>query len=207
MACSPAARRRSRAWGLVTPVGNDVETTWDIAAAGRSGGAPITQFDASGLYDAHRGRGQGLRRRPDRTPAAENTMRAHRFALVAAEQALVDAGIRPTPETATRWACAVGAGMMTAEYLTTRRDARGTARDRRTRRRSPAHGPRRTTRCFCARAGGQQRRRAADQGARHPRLRDVRAHGLRVGRQALGTALKMIRRGAVDRCWRAASTR
>ena len=28
--------------GLVTPVGNDVETTWQALLAGRSGGAPIT---------------------------------------------------------------------------------------------------------------------------------------------------------------------
>jgi 3-oxoacyl-[acyl-carrier-protein] synthase II len=33
--------------GLVTPVGLDVEGTWDALIAGRSGGAPITQFDAS----------------------------------------------------------------------------------------------------------------------------------------------------------------
>ena len=35
--------------GLVTPVGNDVESTWAALLAGRSGGAPITQFDASGF--------------------------------------------------------------------------------------------------------------------------------------------------------------
>ncbi|MGB5302770.1 MAG: beta-ketoacyl-ACP synthase II, partial [Gemmatimonadota bacterium] len=33
--------------GLVTPVGLDVEGTWDALIEGRSGGAPITQFDAS----------------------------------------------------------------------------------------------------------------------------------------------------------------
>jgi 3-oxoacyl-(acyl-carrier-protein) synthase len=33
--------------GLVTPVGNDVATTWDALLAGRSGGAPITVFDAA----------------------------------------------------------------------------------------------------------------------------------------------------------------
>ena len=35
--------------GLVTPVGNDVATTWDALLAGRSGGAPIAGFDASGF--------------------------------------------------------------------------------------------------------------------------------------------------------------
>ena len=48
--------------GLVTPVGNDVATTWDALLAGRSGGAPISLFDASGFSGAHRRRGEGLRR-------------------------------------------------------------------------------------------------------------------------------------------------
>lgn len=33
--------------GMVTPVGNDVATTWRALLAGRSGAAPITKFDAS----------------------------------------------------------------------------------------------------------------------------------------------------------------
>ncbi len=33
--------------GLVTPLGNDLETSWAGLMAGKSGGAPITRFDAS----------------------------------------------------------------------------------------------------------------------------------------------------------------
>src|SRR5688572_17980935 len=33
--------------GLVTPIGNDLETTWSSLLAGKSGAAPITLFDAS----------------------------------------------------------------------------------------------------------------------------------------------------------------
>ena len=33
--------------GAVTPLGNDVETSWDNLLAGKSGAAPIEQFDAS----------------------------------------------------------------------------------------------------------------------------------------------------------------
>ena len=33
--------------GMLTPLGNDAESTWDGLLAGRSGAAPITQFDAS----------------------------------------------------------------------------------------------------------------------------------------------------------------
>ncbi len=33
--------------GAITPIGNDVETTWNNAVAGKSGAGPITHFDAS----------------------------------------------------------------------------------------------------------------------------------------------------------------
>ena len=33
--------------GVVSPVGNDVETTWSNLVAGKSGGGPITRFDAT----------------------------------------------------------------------------------------------------------------------------------------------------------------
>ena len=33
--------------GAITPLGNDVETTWQNAIAGKSGAGPITHFDAS----------------------------------------------------------------------------------------------------------------------------------------------------------------
>ena len=33
--------------GAVTPLGNDVESTWDSLVAGRSGAAEITQFDST----------------------------------------------------------------------------------------------------------------------------------------------------------------
>ena len=42
--------------GLVTPVGNDVASTWDALLAGRSGGAPIAGFDAAGSRCASRPR-------------------------------------------------------------------------------------------------------------------------------------------------------
>ena len=33
--------------GAVTPLGNDVTTTWQNLLAGKSGAGPITQFDAT----------------------------------------------------------------------------------------------------------------------------------------------------------------
>ena len=38
--------------GAVTPLGNDVETTWERLLAGESSAGPITQFDADG-YPVH----------------------------------------------------------------------------------------------------------------------------------------------------------
>ncbi|HTO73011.1 MAG TPA: beta-ketoacyl synthase N-terminal-like domain-containing protein, partial [Gemmatimonadales bacterium] len=35
--------------GIVSPVGNTVETTWDALLAGKPGAAAITKFDASKL--------------------------------------------------------------------------------------------------------------------------------------------------------------
>src|SRR5690606_8670519 len=33
--------------GMVTPVGNDLQSTWDALKAGRTGAGPITQFDTT----------------------------------------------------------------------------------------------------------------------------------------------------------------
>src|ERR1043165_2293136 len=33
--------------GLVTPIGNDLETTWSALLAGKNGAGPITLFDSS----------------------------------------------------------------------------------------------------------------------------------------------------------------
>ena len=134
--------------GLVTPVGNDVATTWDAVLHGKSGGAPITLFDASG-FPVHIA--AEVKNFDDSNLVGDRkllkfTNRSHRFALAAAEQALRDAGIRPTDGDATRWGCAVGAGMMGVDFddlvathaarRRRRRTARGLAADRRTGERS-----------------------------------------------------------------------
>ena len=76
--------------GLVTPVGNDVATTWDALLAGRSGAAPISLFDASGFSTRIAAEVKGF----DRAAIAADRKllkfanRSHRFALAAAEQAM-----------------------------------------------------------------------------------------------------------------------
>ncbi|HRI19020.1 MAG TPA: beta-ketoacyl synthase N-terminal-like domain-containing protein, partial [Burkholderiaceae bacterium] len=166
---------------------------------GRSGGAPISLFDASGFSTRIAAEVKGFDDGQIDRRLRKHTMRAHRFALVAAEQALADAGIRPTPETATRWGLAVGAGMMTSEYPDL----------------AALHGH--------SAPGGEldAARLPGDPSANDPmifarsnanngvalltKLHGIRGYATSVhtacasGGQALGTALKLIRRGAADR--------
>jgi len=186
--------------GLVTPVGNDVATTWAALLAGRSGGAPITVFDASGFPVRIAAEVKGFPADgglPDRK-LAKLTNRSHRFALAAAEQALADAGIAPTPATATRWGCAVGAGMMTydfADLASTHRHAAQTGELDALRMLSDdaANDPL----VFC-------RSQATAGISLLTRQFGIEGYATSVhtacasGGQALGTALKLIRRGAVD---------
>lgn len=99
--------------GMVTPVGNDAPTSWANLLAGRSGLARITSFDASGFPTQIGGEVKNFNAE---TIAGRKLLkfasRSHRFALAAAEEALRDAGIRPEPRTSERWGFSVGAGMM-----------------------------------------------------------------------------------------------
>ena len=100
--------------GLVTPAGNDVASTWATLQSGRSMGAPITIFDASGFSTriAAEVRGFDARAVIDDRRLLKFANRSHAFALAAADQALADAGVRPTPATSARWGLSVGTGMM-----------------------------------------------------------------------------------------------
>ena len=185
--------------GLVTPVGNDAATTWEALLAGRSGGAAITLFDASGFPVRIASEVKGFR---DDESVPQKLLkfanRSHRFALAAAEQAFRDAGIRPTPETATRWGCAVGAGMMTSDFDDLATTYGHSAED------GELHADRLLTdpaatdpMVFC-------RSQATAGISLLTRRYDIRGYSTSVhtacasGGQALGTAMKLIRRGAVD---------
>ena len=103
--------------GLVTPAGNDVETTWETLLRGRSRISTISRFDASGFPVRIAAEVKGF----DDAAAGDRKLlkfanRSHRFALAAAEQAMRDAGIRPSEDTGGRWGCAVGTGMMGMEF-------------------------------------------------------------------------------------------
>ncbi len=104
--------------GVVTPLGNDSATTWDALLGGRSGVAPITSFDAGGFPVRIAAEVKGF---DPRTAIEDRKLlkfmnRSNGFALAAAEEAIRDAGIRPESGTAARWGCAVGTGMMGVEF-------------------------------------------------------------------------------------------
>jgi 3-oxoacyl-[acyl-carrier-protein] synthase II len=80
--------------GLVTPVGNDTDSTWKALCAGQSGVGPITQFDAS-QHDV-RFAAEVKNFDPQAYMDRKEVRRADRFihfAVAAARQAVDDAGI------------------------------------------------------------------------------------------------------------------
>jgi 3-oxoacyl-[acyl-carrier-protein] synthase II len=186
--------------GLVTPVGNDVPSTWAALLAGRSGGAAITLFDASGfpVRIAAEVKDFDAAALLDDRKLLKFANRSHRFALAAAEQAFADAGIRPTAATAERWGCAVGTGMMGVDF----------AELVAVHGHSAASGELNATELLSDASANNPLVFCRSQSTTGLSLL-TRRHGIRgyatsvhtacaSGGQAIGTALKLIRRGAVD---------
>ncbi|MBL0172410.1 MAG: beta-ketoacyl-ACP synthase II [Gemmatimonadaceae bacterium] len=82
--------------GAVTPVGNDVATTWQALLAGKSGAANITRFDASkySVRFACEVKGFDPLAYMDRKEAKRADVYSH-YAVAASLQAVADAGITP----------------------------------------------------------------------------------------------------------------
>lgn len=80
--------------GAVTPVGNDVESTWQALVAGRSGIGPITTFDAStySVRIAGMVKDFDLARYVPDARERRRLSRAAGFGVAAASQALTEAG-------------------------------------------------------------------------------------------------------------------
>ncbi len=80
--------------GAITPIGNDVETTWNNAVAGKSGAGPITHFDAS-LFKtqfACEVKGFNAADHFDRRKVRQLDLYAQ-YAMVAARQAVEDSAL------------------------------------------------------------------------------------------------------------------
>lgn len=98
--------------GLVTPVGNDVDSTWKALLAGQSGVAPITKFDASEFatrfsasvkdFDVEQYLSKKDARKMDLFI---------QYGMAAGIQAIRDAGLDMEKEDPTRVGTAIGAGM------------------------------------------------------------------------------------------------
>ena len=80
--------------GAITPLGNDVDTTWSAALAGVSGAAPITHFDASQFKTKFACEVKNFNAAEyfDRKKLRQLDLYAQ-YALYAARQAVADAGI------------------------------------------------------------------------------------------------------------------
>ena len=187
--------------GLVTPVGNDVATTWGALDGVKSGAAPITVFDASGFPTRIAAEVKRFDERAITAPRKllNQANRSQRFALAAAEQAMMDAGIEPTDADRERWGCAVGTGMMGVSFdelaaVQRHSAADGTLDPQRLLTDAEAADP--LAFCRSQSTGGL---------ALLTRRFGIRGYATSVhtacasGGQAIGTALKLIRRGAVDR--------
>src|SRR5919204_5959854 len=80
--------------GAVTPLGTDVESSWETLVAGRSGAAEITQFDSSrfSVHFACEVKGFDPTQYIDRKQARRMDRFAH-LIVAAARQAEADAGL------------------------------------------------------------------------------------------------------------------
>ena len=104
--------------GLVTPLGNDTRTTWENLIAGESGVGETRSFDASGFTTTISAEVKDFSPEPfvsDRR-SLKYASRSAKFALGAAAEAFRDAGISPNEHNAERWGLSVGAGMSSVEY-------------------------------------------------------------------------------------------
>ena len=95
--------------GMVSPIGNTVEESWNNALAGKSGIGVITQFDASSFGSRIAGEVKNFE--VEKYLPAKEARRFDRFiqlGIAAAVQALDDSGLTFEGEGAERAGCAIG---------------------------------------------------------------------------------------------------
>ena len=86
--------------GIVSPIGNDVQSSWESLLAGVSGGAPITHFEATDDFACRIGceaKGFDPLDYLDKREVKRHD-RVSQFAAAAATQALREAGLEGVPE-------------------------------------------------------------------------------------------------------------
>ena len=182
--------------GAVTPLGCGVETTWERLLSGRSGAGRIRHFDASHLpcqiaCEIPLGQGEGAFD-PDAWLPAKDRRKLDRFiiyALVAADQAISDAGWRPgadEPEAQERTGVMIGSGIGGIETIA---DAAVTLKEKGARRISPFFIPS----ALINLCSGQVSIRHGFKGPNHAVVT-----ACSTGAHAVGDAARLIRAGDAD---------
>ena len=98
--------------GLVTPVGNTVDTTWKALLSGKSGIAPITKFDASEFTTRFSGSVKDFDVEQYLTKKDARKMDLFiQYGMAAGIQAIQDSGLDMSKENPGRVGTAIGAGM------------------------------------------------------------------------------------------------
>ena len=98
--------------GMVSPLGNDVASTWEGILAGRSGACDIDKFDASAYTTRFSAPVKNFN--PEPHLAAKDARKMDPFiqyGMVAGVQAMEDSGLEITEENAPRIGAAIGAGI------------------------------------------------------------------------------------------------
>ena len=186
--------------GFVTPLGNDTAAAWQALLAGRSGVAPITRFDATGypVRIAAEVKSFDPRQAIEDRKLLKFANRSHGFAVAAAEEALRDAGIRPARGDAMRWGCVVGSGKTGTAFAELAEVHRHCAPD------GHFRPDRLLTDGFGANPLDFLRSQACAGLALLLNRFGIRGYATSIhtacatGSQAVGTAMKLIRRGTAD---------
>jgi len=173
--------------GAITPVGNDVTTSWQNLKAGHSGIARISQFDASNLATQIAGEVKGFD--PSKHFDVKEARRLFRFvhlAVIAAREAIADAHLEIDATNTENIAIIIGSGVGGAMAIGDQYKILETK------------GPRRVSPFFIPMmlidtAGAQV---AIEFGIKGPNMAIVSACA--TGGNAIGEAAEMIKRGDVD---------
>ncbi len=98
--------------GMVSPVGHTVEATWENIVAGKSGAATIETFDVSAFSTQFAASVKDFDISPYLTPKEARKLDVFvQYGMAAGIQAMNDAGLEITEESAPRVGCSIGSGI------------------------------------------------------------------------------------------------
>ena len=173
--------------GLLTPLGNDVASTWEGMIAGRSGIAPITAFDTSEFEHAIAGELKGFQPEEVIEPKlARRLDRSSVLAIAVSRQAVADSGLDLAAEDLDEIGVVLGTGIGGAHVIIENQRALDEKGPRRVQ-------PRMITEMLPDSATGHV---AIDLGARGPNMAITAACA--TGGAAIGQAAEMVARGEAE---------